>query len=230
MPIKAEPFNEDLRDLLLAANIDEVIKQCDESKKIKDSKNIEYCAIAYISDGNIDKAQMLISKGLEKKQKNELKVLQEHINNFQQRYSSMINSADVNSILGLKTVAYLPTRFDYLIQNNYDKNKLEKLALDLISEKQKIMFPNTLDLYELASAQRTLATIKIKDNKLEEAHKFIELARLNIYRMKSIWVEEDIFVYSKFWRMKIRKTNFGYVFPQWLIELRAEYDNYLLRQ
>jgi ribosomal protein L5 len=127
-------------------------------------------------------------------------------------------------------IPYFPTRLDYLVElknPNLDP-EIEKLALNIISKKRKQLFPQTMDFYELASAYKALAILSIKQNETAKAKDYVKLAQFNIYKMKSIWLNEDLKIYRPILKITQRETDFGYVLPQWLLLLREEYDAYLL--
>ncbi len=129
-----------------------------------------------------------------------------------------------------KAIPYFPTALDYLLEFKDPAldPEIEKLALKTIEKKRKQLFPQTMDFYELASAYKSLAIISIKNNDLLKAKDYIKLAQFNIYKMKSIWLEEDLKIYRPILKITQRYTSFGYVLPQWLIQLREEYDAYLI--
>ena len=84
-----------------------------------------------------------------------------------------------------------------------------------------------MDFYELASAYKSLAILSIKKNDLMKAKDYVKLAQFNIYKMKALWLEEDLKVYRPILKITQRHTQFGFVLPQWLLLLREEYDAYL---
>ncbi|MDD9899087.1 MAG: hypothetical protein OXU45_08840 [Candidatus Melainabacteria bacterium] len=124
---------------------------------------------------------------------------------------------------------YFMTKLDYLSELNDPSlvDQISKQAFDTIAAKRKILFPKTLDFYELASAYKALARLSIQAGDKAKATQYIKLARSNIFKMKALWLEEDTRHYRKILKMEQRVTSFGYVLPQWLILLREEYDAYL---
>lgn len=127
---------------------------------------------------------------------------------------------------------YFPTQLDYFVELKDPAldSEIEKLALKMIEKKRKKLFPQTMDFYELASAYKSLAILSVKSGDLVKAKDYVKLAQLNIYKMKAIWLEEDLKVYRPILKITQRHTKFGYVLPEWLLLLREEYDAYLLPQ
>lgn len=128
-----------------------------------------------------------------------------------------------------KTLLYFPTKLDFLIElkDPAADQEAETLSLEWIENKRSKLFLTTLDFYELASAYKTLAKISITRDQIDQARSYIELGKYNIYKMRSLWLEEDIRIYRPILKMEKRQTKFACVLPQWLIVLREEFDNYL---
>lgn len=129
----------------------------------------------------------------------------------------------------VKTLPYFMTRLDYLaeLQDPVVDKSIEADAFRLIQDKRKVLFPKPMDFYELASAYKNLARLSIKASDLQAAKQYIKLAQNYIFKMKALWLEEDIRYYRPIMKIEERSTKFGYVLPQWLILLREEYENYL---
>ncbi len=129
-----------------------------------------------------------------------------------------------------KTLPYFPTKLDYLLELKDPAldAEIEKLALGVIEKQRKKLFPQTMEFYELASAYKSLAVLSIKKDDLAKAKDYVKLAQFNIYKMKAIWLEEDLKIYRPILKITQRYTSFGYVLPQWLLSLREEYDAYFI--
>ena len=118
---------------------------------------------------------------------------------------------------------------DYLLELNSPESlkQAETLAWLVINKSKTKLFPNTLDHYEVASAYKALAVSSVKSNDIKQATKYIKLARENIYKMRSIWLIEDIIINRPILKTQSRSTIFGFALPEWIMLLRDEYDNYL---
>ena len=77
-------------------------------------------------------------------------------------------------------------------------------------------------------AYKALAVIKIQQEKLDEAKRFIKLAQNQILKMRSIWLVEDINVYHPILKIDERSTKFASLYPQYLIKLREEFSSFLI--
>jgi hypothetical protein len=218
-------------------------------------ENSYYYSIALLIDGKIDELKIFLKDSQKKypKSKN-LEIVSNQIYYFTQEYQlakpnpeadlqiKIITSIknhkaqkeetkiidEINSIK--KNMIYFPTKMDYLIELGSETatNQAKSLAWSTINQNKQKLFPNTLDHYELASAFKTLAVTCAKNNDIKQATKYIKLARENIYKMRSIWLVEDIIVHRPILKINSRSTVFGYAFPQWIMLLRDEYDNYLV--
>lgn len=128
-----------------------------------------------------------------------------------------------------KTLLYFPTKLDFLIElKDYNSDKeAESLSLKWIEQKRSKLFLTTVDFYELASAYKTLAKLSLKKDQMDQAKSYIQLGKYNVYKMRSLWLEEDIRIYRPILKIERRETKVSCVLPQWLMALRAEFDNYL---
>lgn len=122
-----------------------------------------------------------------------------------------------------------PTKMEYLLELGM-KAEAKAEALETIKQHKKILFPKTLDHYELAHAYRSLAILAYKEAKANPkqqaakiAEKYFRLAELNINRMQALWLIEDLIVQGALRRQ--HKTEFGYIFPQWIISQIQRFDN-----
>lgn len=242
LPLYAEPNSQKMQEALIAGDLDYVLKQCHKNSKMNLS-NSQICSITLITEGDLTNLQKLLSTSLEHhKSDPELLNISNHLDLFTKDFDHIqdpelkkyfeinLEEIQIQEIANLKTYPYLLHKLDYLIAKNTKESfeLAENLANQIINSKQEKIFNHSMDLYELASAYKTLAILKTRIGQIEEAKDLIKIAKLNIYRMKSLWIEEDFFVYDKIWKTTERKTKFGYLFPQWLMILRQEYDNYLL--
>lgn len=271
-PVRAEPSNEELRDLLLAGNVEAVVQVVEADRAINWSKNklkinpkaSKYYAIALIVVGDIDKARAFLDKAREYHPKSqELKDCAKHLDFFANHFINkdlkftkeekihiklydlmhLYLAEDPKSKQAVKlkqkvikeaehlgsALPYFMTKLDYLSELNDPSlaEKISKEAFEIIAAKRKILFPKTLDFYELASAYKSLARLSAQAGDKAKATQYIKLAQSNIYKMKSIWLEEDTRNYKPILKIEQRVTRFGFVLPQWLILLREEYDAYL---
>lgn len=124
---------------------------------------------------------------------------------------------------------YFKPRLEYLLElKDPEINKdVEKFALETIREKRKELFPKTMDFYELALAYKALAILSIQNNDEKSAKNFIKLGQQYIYKMRSIWLIEDIKFTKKIMKTDQHISKFGYLMPQWIVMLREEFDSYL---
>lgn len=274
------------RDLLIQANVDEIVARVDKSKG--KAKDLSYSAmylyfIALLVSGDLERADydfQLLDKKLRNKMEfqeiekhlkfftqdykfeninltdseqatiNLIKLLPSYIENFN-KLKKQIGKTDSLFLLNIELnqellskrteilqnidkisepVLYSPTKIDFLMELKDDEanNLASKLALDLIEQKREKLFPSGLDLYELASAYKALAVLSIYTNKPEQAKRYIEMAKESIYKIRSIWVVEDIIIKRPILKIDKRVTKFGYLIPQWLVLLREEYDAFLV--
>lgn len=123
---------------------------------------------------------------------------------------------------------YFKPKLDYLLElKDPDINKLiEKEALETIKSKRTELFPKTMDFYELALAYKALAILSIQAEDIKSATNFIKLGQQNIYKMRSIWLIEDIIVEKRIMKTVEHVSKFGYLIPQWIVIMRDEFDNY----
>lgn len=251
-------ISDQLRDLLLQANVDEIIAIVEqkkptiknlspvsiyyylisltvngEIKKIKDNLALAYKYGDKVQIEEIEKHLKLYFreefdtdsyKYLTESEKNTLKLLEI----FKKRTPSLDEVINISKSIS-EPVLYYPTKIDFLMQlRSSEANKLAiKAALELIEEKRQVMFLTTMDFYELASAYKALAINSVYDKNLDQARNYIKLAKENIYKMRSIWVIEDIIIKRPILKIDKRVTKFGYLLPQWLVLLREEYDSFL---
>lgn len=203
--------------------LDKAIKQYPQNQKVKDiRKHIDLYNRFYINTKlNFSEEEMRHIKI------NDLLYVYFNKQNIRTPKQEEIIIKEVNKLGPAQP--YFPTRLDYLLElKNPELNEqIEKLALGIISEKRKKLFPQTMDFYELASAHKALAVLSIQKNDSIKAKDYVKLAQYNIYKMKSIWLNEDIKLYRPILKITQRETSFGYLLPQWLLLLREEYDAYL---
>ncbi len=218
-------------------------------------ENSQYYAIALLVDGKIDELKVFLNFAQKKYPKSKkLESISNQIYYFTQEFDrakpnpqadthikliknieNYKSSSDrqefqiIDEINQVTNIIYFPTQMDYLLElNSQDAcHQVETLAWQVINQNTTKLFPNTLDHYELASAYKALAVLSIKANKIKQATKYIKLARENIYKMRSIWLIEDIIINRPILKTQSRSTIFGFVLPQWIMLLRDEYDNYL---
>ena len=196
-----EPSSDEIKNLMLAANIPEVIVKLEAEAPELGEKNSEYYAISLISDGQIEKLEAFLKTAKKKYKKNTvLKEIQEQIKDFNKS----------KALIKLKPI------------------KTEAEALKIISQKRKILFPKTHDFYELAMAYKTLAILSVEAKDIKNATKFIKLGKDYIYKMRSVWLEEDIIIEKPIMKTTERHTRFGFLIPQWIMLLRSEFDNFLI--
>jgi hypothetical protein len=218
-------------------------------------ENSHYYAIALLVDGKIDELKVFLNSTQKKypKSKN-LENISNQIYYFTQEFNlvkpnptadahikliknieNYKNRSDrqeaqiIDEINQVTNIIYFPTQMDYLLELNSQESfkQAETLAWLIINKSKTKLFPNTIDHYELASAYKTLAVSSVKANDIKQATKYIKLARENIYKMRSIWLIEDIIINRPILKTQSRSTVFGFALPQWIMLLRDEYDNYL---
>ncbi|MEB3315607.1 MAG: hypothetical protein VKK32_05300 [Candidatus Melainabacteria bacterium] len=114
---------------------------------------------------------------------------------------------------------YFPSRLEYLyfLKTESARQEARRISINIIEKFSEIAFPQTLDFYELAEAYRILGLLAYDSKTDSEA--YFEMARLNQGRMRSLWLIEDIRIYSPIMKILTRSTRFGYVFPQWIVSL-----------
>ncbi|NQY80171.1 MAG: hypothetical protein HRT47_07655 [Candidatus Caenarcaniphilales bacterium] len=119
------------------------------------------------------------------------------------------------------------------------KEEIKDESKKIIAKNQKILFPKTLDFYELAEAYRVLALLSLFESqqtnkfgetnssaiaesqkKLQESRIYLNMAQINFSKMRSLWLEEDIKYYKPIMKQYEKVTEFGYVLPQWIITLK----------
>ncbi len=287
LPVRANERSYDhFRDLLIQANVDEIITRVDKAKG--KAKDLSYSSmylyfIALLVAGDLERTELDLQL-VDKKHKtnDEFQEIEKHLKFFTQDYkfenialtdsekatinlinllpayienfnkfkkqlkktdSLILSNVELNQeLLSRRTeilenidkitepVLYSPTKIDFLLELKDDdaNNLASKLALNLIEQKRELLFPSGLDLYELASAYKALAVLSIYANKPEQAKRYVELAKESIYKIRSIWVVEDIIIKRPILKIDKRVTKFGYLIPQWLVLLREEYDALLL--
>ena len=218
-------------------------------------ENSHYYAISLLVDGKIDELKVFLNFAQKKypKSKN-LENISNQIYYFTQEFDRVKpnppadkhikliknienykNGSDrqeaqiIDEINQVTNIIYFPTQMDYLLELNSQESlkQAETLAWLVINKSKTKLFPNTLDHYEVASAYKALAVSSIKSNDIKQATKYIKLARENIYKMRSIWLIEDIIINRPILKTQSRSTIFGFALPQWIMLLRDEYDNYL---
>lgn len=218
-------------------------------------ENSHYYAIALLVDGKIDELKVFLNSAQKKypKSKN-LENISNQIYYFTQEFDrvkpnppadthiKLIKNIEnyksgsdkqeaqiINEINQVTNMIYFPTQMDYLLELNSQESlkQAETLAWLVIDKSKTKLFPSTLDHYELASAYKALAVSSVKTNDIKQATKYIKLARENIYKMRSIWLIEDIIINRPILKTQSRSTIFGFALPQWIMLLRDEYDNYL---
>jgi hypothetical protein len=218
-------------------------------------ENSHYYAIALLVDGKIDELKVFLASAQKKypKSKN-LENISNQIYYFTQEFNltkpnlradlhvqlikklenhkseSGTHTANIIAEINqVENMIYFPTQIDYLIELNSQEgfSQAETQAWIIINSSKTKLFPNTLDHYELASAYKALAVLSVKADDIKQATKYIKLARENIYRMRSIWLIEDIIINRPILKTQTRTTVFGFALPQWIMLLRDEYDNYL---
>lgn len=218
-------------------------------------ENSHYYAIALLVDGKVDELKVFLNSAQKKypKSKN-LENISNQIYYFTQEFDRVKpnpkadahikliknienykNRSDrqeaqiIDEINQVTNIIYFPTQIDYLLELNSQESfkQAETLAWLIINKSKTKLFPNTIDHYELASAYKALAVISVKANDIKQATKYIKLARENIYKMRSIWLIEDIIINRPILKTQSRSTVFGFALPQWIMLLRDEYDNYL---
>ncbi len=218
-------------------------------------ENSHYYAISLLVDGKIDELKVFLNSAQKKytKSKN-LENISNQIYYFTQEFDrvkpnppadkhiKLIKNIEnyksgsdrqeaqiIDEINQVTNIIYFPTQMDYLLELNSQESlkQAETLAWLIINKSKTKLFPNTLDHYELASAYKELAVNSVKSNDIKQATKYIKLARENIYKMRSIWLIEDIIINRPILKTQSRSTIFGFALPQWIMLLRDEYDNYL---
>lgn len=270
------------RDLLIQANVEEIIARVDKAKG--KAKDLSYSSmylyfIALLVAGDLERTEQDLQL-VDKKHKTneEFQEIEKHLKFFTQDYkfenialtdsetatiklieilpayienfnklkkrlkkTDLLFLSDVElnqELLSKRTeifenidkitepVLYSPTKIDFLLElkDNEANNLASRLALNLIEQKRELLFPSGLDLYELASAYKALAVLSIYANKPDQAKCYVELAKESIYKIRSIWVVEDIIIKRPILKIDKRVTKFGYLIPQWLVLLREEYD------
>ena len=108
-------------------------------------------------------------------------------------------SETLKEILDLENEFYLPSKYDYAFTLKNDESSFDlirKSALADVVAKQRILFPKTKDFLDLAYAYKALAVIKIHESKLDEASRFIKLAQSYVFKMRSIWLIEDLNIFN----------------------------------
>jgi len=218
-------------------------------------ENSHYYAISLLVDGKIDELKVFLNSAQKKypKSKN-LENISNQIYYFTQEFDRVKpnppadkhikliknienykNGSDrkevqiIDEINQVTNIIYFPTQMDYLLELNSQESlkQAETLAWLVINKSKTKLFPNTLDHYEVASAYKALAVSSVKSNDIKQATKYIKLARENIYKMRSIWLIEDIIINRPILKTQSRSTIFGFALPEWIMLLRDEYDNYL---
>jgi len=218
-------------------------------------ENSHYYAISLLVDGKIDELKVFLNFAQKKypKSKN-LENISNQIYYFTQEFDRVKpnppadkhikliknienykNGSDrqeaqiIDEINQVTNIIYFPTQMDYLLELNSQESlkQAETLAWLVINKSKTKLFPNTLDHYALASAYKALAVGSVKSNDIKQATKYIKLARENIYKMRSIWLIEDIIINRPILKTQSRSTIFGFALPEWIMLLRDEYDNYL---
>lgn len=248
----------DYRDLMLKGDFEAVIKNFNEEKDLKKLFDDEAILLIHtlIMEGKIAESKEYLEYYISRFPKNKNFIeLKRGIDLYNLNYQSEILtvnqkkhiefiSADfkvlqVNSsnrenalreILSMENEFYLPSKYDYAFALGEPafNELIEKNAIDEIQAKQMILFPKTNDFYQLAMAYKALAVIKIQEEKLDEAERFIRLAQSQILKMRSIWLIEDINVYHPILKIDERSTKFASLFPQYLIKLREEFSSFLI--
>lgn len=132
-------------------------------------------------------------------------------------------------ILSLKNEFYFRPKYNFafLLGTEFHAD-IERACLAEIKAKQTILFPKTRDFYDLAMAYKALAIIKIQAGEIKEAKRFIVYAQSQIQKMRTIWLIEDLHIYKPILKITSKETHFGSLFPQYLIQLREEFDSFLL--
>jgi len=218
-------------------------------------ENSHYYAISLLVDGKIDELKVFLNFAQKKypKSKN-LENISNQIYYFTQEFDrvkpnppadkhiKLIKNIEnyksgsdrqeaqiIDEINQVTNIIYFPTQMDYLLELNSPESlkQAETLAWLVINKSKTKLFPNTLDHYEVASAYKALAVGSVKSNDIKQATKYIKLARENIYKMRSIWLIEDIIINRPILKTQSRSTIFGFALPEWIMLLRDEYDNYL---
>ncbi len=206
-----EPNHEEIKAHLLRAELDSVLAKLDSEAPELGSENSEYYAIALIADGRLVELKAFLDTALERYPNNSgLLSLKTHVQAFL-----------AYQVQPQRLLPYFDTSLNYLL------NLSESQALDLVKQNSKKLFPKTLDFYKVAMAYRALAISSVKTKDIKNATRFAKLAKGNIYKMRSIWLEEDIIVNNKLMKTSERSTKFAYVFPQWIMALRDEFESYL---
>ncbi len=121
-----------------------------------------------------------------------------------------------------KPLAYFPTALDYLIllEDPSLNSRIKSKAEEVISKSQHKLFPNTMDNYELASAYKALATLALRSNQQEAFKAYTQLAEMEISKMRSFWIEEDLRIYRPILKITSRRSSIRSVLPQWILMLR----------
>lgn len=119
------------------------------------------------------------------------------------------------------------------------KEEIRDESKKIITKNQKILFPKTLDFYELAEAYRILALVNLLESqhlnkfgsqsnsgitesqsKIQKSRIYLNMAQINFDKMRSLWLEEDIKYYKPIMKQYEKVSTFGYVLPQWIIALK----------
>lgn len=239
--------------------LDNAIKRYPDDKRLQEAKkHIEFFKYEFDTEGlQITDAQRANVELIQKfptyiKVLEEIKLLNEEQEENPQvveaikesEVDAAIMKADLTKLIKKtnNTTPYLPSRLDYWLElENHDL--AEKEAKKIISDKRKILFPKTLDFYELSQAYRALAIVDYKrfseeyegdlsEKEIAKRQKYLlaskqnfQLSGMNIKKMRSIWLIEDIAVERPIMKTIERNTEFGYVIPQWIEELHRKFDN-----
>ena len=240
---------------MLKGNFDAVVKNFQQEKKLKKLFSDE--ALIYIHtlimDGKVPESQEFIThyrfrfpkdkdfieleRGIKlfsgdldhtnytKNQKANIRFLRTHFNTIETHKEKYLKE-----ILELEDEFYLPSKYDYAFALNelsFD-DQIKKVALKKIVDKQGVLFPKTGDFFELALAYKALAVIKIHEKDLSAAKRFIKIAKDYVFKMRSIWLIEDLSIYDPVWKTTKTSTKFASLYPQYLIKLRDEFANFLI--
>lgn len=121
---------------------------------------------------------------------------------------------------------YFPGQIEYLLDFKDPSlyPKVREIAEGIITKQQAILFPNTIDNFELAIAYRALAIIAAREGASADAESYSKLCFDQTFKMRSFWIEEDIVVYRRILKITSRKTKLGFVLPQFIYLLQ---DNFL---
>ena len=114
---------------------------------------------------------------------------------------------------------YLPTRFEYLfeLEDPMIYKQIYKEAQQTIFRHRLKLYPKTMDFYELAYAYWSLAKLHYYQDEYKHAYIHLEQAELNLTKMRSIWLVEDIRIWKPLLAIEDRSVKIACVLPQFIL-------------